>query len=181
MRAPAISGLAALAIVASGCGLGSSSTHPTTRATASGANCAVSRARPARNFPQSAAGFAVGPGPAYADFDVTPTPRLTGDGRIGVIHYGTPVNHGQHYAKTLWIIAPTVHSRVLVTGAKVGEPGSRVRFALGGSRSTPVLRLQGGSSWADMSSGLLFPGPGCYALRVQLPSRSYTITVRAER
>lgn len=155
--------------------------HSTTQSTAVGASCAVSRARPAQNFPQPAAGFAVGPGPAYPDFDVLPAPRLTGDGTIGVIHYGTPVNHGQHYAKTLWIIAPTIHSRLLVTGSKVGDPGSRVRFALSLSRSTPVLHLQGHSSWADEPSGLLFPGPGCYMLSVQLPSRSYTITLRAEQ
>lgn len=109
---------------------------------------------------------------------MTPAATLTPSRTIGVIHYGPTVDHGRHYAKTLWIIGPTVHSRLLVTGSKVGDPSSPVRFALSQSRSTPVLHLQGHSSWADESSGLLFPGPGCYALRVQLPGRSYTITFR---
>lgn len=75
--------------------------------------------------------------------------------------------------KVRWIVEPRYRGPVLVRGARIDGPGD-VRFH---EPALTELRIPSDLSegWRDHPGALSVPGPGCYAMQVDVLDRSYAL------
>jgi hypothetical protein len=142
--------------------------------------CVRTAGRLARKIGAPVGGYAIGTGPLYPVFDVSPAYRP--DSSTSVIHYGTVKVRGLDYVKVLWLVKPSHRTATIITGQR-RSPTAPVEFVGAGSH----LLIPGATSstgfagWGTTSSGVLLPGHGCYTFHIHLQTRTRQVTFYAER
>lgn len=128
-----------------------------------GQPCPTESWRPANRLsPDFGFAPALGPGPVYPVFDVSPAD--------GVLHYGSQVEGGWYFGKVLWVGDPSYHGPILVRGRQIDgpnvlgfetgpNPDDELRLTTEAAGSTP-------SGWNNWATYTRVRAPGCYAYEV---------------